>query len=227
MELFAKPVSYHYLGQRDYVHGSSMLRSMLLAMGEATKREISPSRIKQFRVIKEFSSNARVECGRTEEIRGHKNAKDAVARLDLEIDDNRYTALLVPRPDSHVEDRNSEYDAADYVVGIELKENGESYASLQHINDVIDLLRGVVEGFRQILIEEASAKNETIKKMRWGYVTNFWIEKYKDLEPRTEVKYSPRALFPENTQRFVVRDFSLLGETKKQDSNICFYQEIG
>ncbi len=215
-------LKFQYLGHRDYVHGSSMLEGMLKSVSLFLGYRISSgSKIKSFRIIKEFNFHARAVSMRTEDCHNYPLLDKATARLDIEIDRERYTSLLIPEPAQKVTDRLSSYDAGVYVESIKIFNDGMSCAKLLNMNNLIDLMRGIVEANRQITIKEYISKD--FVKMRWGYVTDFQIPSEEEIRRVKSVKFSPRFVMSKNDHIFALKKVHIddLGDVFNFD--ICFF----
>lgn len=223
----ARQATYEFLGERDYVHGSSMLLSMLQEIaGLAGRGVFDPATIKVFKVNKEFATHGVVEALPAEAARSRPDLARAAARLDLATGQGRFTGLVFDRPARPVTRRRADYDAGDYVSWVEPEKDGCGRAGLTAINDPIDLLRGVVEANRQLSWRQAEAP-ERIRKMRWSYVSAFGIVSGEKLASAPEVEFTPRAVVARHNNLFVVKRFRIPGLGGDWQAEICFSHQLG
>jgi hypothetical protein len=218
-------LEFHFLGHRDYVHGSSMLDGMILAVTKmipaAHKKQVQ---IKQFRIIREIDSNATVEAMPSDAALNYPSIKNAAARLDLHTPQGMYTGLLFAKPGAIVSNRIDEYDARDYVSQVRINSEGSSVAKLKSIKNTLDLVRAIVEANRQITWKEIGTDIE-VNKMRWAFLTNFpWIDDNLAGKFETVIFSKPRNMNTPN-RLFPIKSFDIPGLKFDIRPEICFFIE--
>jgi len=216
-------LNFTFLGHRNYVHGSSMMEGMIRSISGSLPSGISlPAKIKMFKVIREFSTQARAESMRTEDAQYHKSIKNAVARLDFVTAGCAFTSFLFAIPGKSVVERQVSYDAGDYVGRVGILEGDSSYGELVNIRNVTDLARGIVEANRQITLKRPSLQCK-IKKMRWAYLTNFKFFENCEKPYSTRVHFVPKMVYNIEDRIFEVKKVVLEDCDSKEESDICFY----
>lgn len=226
MSAWTREASYQFLGHRDYVHGSSMLLSMLEAIAAYAGREaFAPARIKMFKILNELTSHGLLECLPTSQAPGHPRLAHAAARLDLDTEKGRLTALVFPQPNQVVRDRLTTYDAANYVERVEAGPGVNGSARLTGIKDMIDLLRGVVEANRQLILQQ-SDEPKKIQKMRWAYLADFGILPDADFSRALDIEFTPKIVVARERQRFIVKTFHVPGWGGGFRADMCFSQQL-
>ncbi len=226
MPAWSREATYQYLGHRDYVHGSSMLLSMLEALAEYAGREVfAPARIKMFKIINELTVQGLVECLPAAQAPAHPRLAQASARLDLDTEKGGFTSLVLPQPGRPVSERVAAYDAGDYVERVEAGPGPKCRARLTGINDFIDLLRGVVEANRQLILQQ-SDEPQKIQKMRWAYLADFGILPDADFSRALDIEFLPKIVVARDRNRFIVKTFRVPGWGDGFRADMCFSQQL-
>jgi hypothetical protein len=223
-----KILTFNLLGHRDYVHGPCMLEGMLASLsGFLGSNFVQPTIIKLFKIIKEFSTNAWAEPMKASDLADHPRLDKAAARLDIETGGSSYSVLLFDNPENPVKDRLISWNAAEYVERISVLGDGTAEASLRSTQNIIDLITGIVEAHRQIVITEPEYSKNIIK-MRWGYITNFQIMGQNQVSQIKDICFKKsRSFIVKGNKRFVVRPFFLNKDHHENIvSEICFYQQL-
>lgn len=152
-------------------------------------RDCSGWTIRQFKVIREFSTHGRIEVRTLAETRGLRHMREAVARLDLETPEEVLTALLFDRPDCPVTGRLEAYDARGYVESVAARGDGGE-ARLWNIHDMIEMIRGVVEANLQLHLADPSIALRLIK-VRWVYLKRFPLLSGNEVPASARVRFEP------------------------------------
>jgi hypothetical protein len=202
-----------------------MLEGMLNSVAAFLQGAIPvPARIRMFKVIKEFSSNARADAMRTEDSSLYTFLGEAAARLDVEVSGGRYTSILVPQPGEKVTDRLSSYESGDYVEEVGIPEKGFSYGILAkgRLNNLIDVIRGVVEINKQIILKDPSTPEHEVSKMRWGYISNFRVLTESEISRVSSIRFVSNNIVSTRDHIFSIKRVHFDDLKDDYDFEICF-----
>lgn len=217
-------VEFMFLGQRNYVHGTSMLDAILETLKTQAPQCVSEKAwIKTFRVIEEFSSGARVHVAPTPEIHAHPLLKQAAARLDIMGGGRPWTGFLVPDPAITPLGRHSDYDSADYVARIQPLDDGGDWVGCTNVHNRIDLIRSIIEGMRQIEWRDHGGDDATITRMRWGYLSGFRLLADAEAAQAKAFALSAPRVMGVPGQEFSIRKIQVQGLDCGQDAEMCFF----
>jgi hypothetical protein len=221
-------LSFHLLGHRGYVHGPCMLEGMLRSLDRFLPAGLTlPARINSFKVIREFYTQAYVECLETSETQQYKGLKNAVASLDIIISDKSFKVLLFDLPGRPVTHRLSSWTPADFVREIYLEKGGAARAVVKNLRNSVDLITAIVEAYRQILLNEPDTDTSFLK-MRWGYITNFPLFTAKAASQVIDVYFGPKKIILTNPKtQFILKQFRVDQSPDGLTSEMCFYRQLG
>ena len=112
-------LNYPYLGHRSYADGPTMLDGMIKCakiFNPSVGQELTT--IKLFKIIKSFNNLSTAVSLSHHEAQKHPKLKEAGARLDLDIAGERITSLLFEKKEEEIKERDTEFDARNYVENI-------------------------------------------------------------------------------------------------------------
>ncbi|WP_022668276.1 hypothetical protein [Desulfospira joergensenii] len=221
----ALKMAYPYLGHRDYTHGSSMIEGMLKSIHMAHPyKDSSTAQIRQFRIIRQFANHATAESMKTENASRHPRLGEAQARLDMQINGEKYTSLLFSSMDP-INWRLPEYNAADYVREVSCVNEKNSFGRLQNINDFVDLIRGVNEINRQLTVS-CFPEESWSKRVRWAYIKKFPFLSDDEVLKAEKVSFGAPKIVDLKNHRFEIKEAELEGKELKHFFQICFFIEL-
>ena len=183
---------------------------------------LSSVSIKQFKIIKEFSTHAKAEVMLSEEVRYHPRLREVVARLDLSSNMGSFSAILFPEPRDIVQKRIANYNSENYVNKVFSLNDAEGEAELKNIFNFIDLMRGIVEANRQLSIIESRSLGK-VEKMRWVYIVNFPLISDEEASRIQKVSFRRKTLVKNDNIYFPVKDVLITGFDEKMLPNIAFF----
>ncbi|MFC1799093.1 hypothetical protein ACFLZL_04735 [Thermodesulfobacteriota bacterium] len=217
---------FKLLGHRNYVHGSSMLICLLDAIQSLKPGALEKqAHIKQFKIIKEFHTNAKAIVMPISEAPSSVYLKDAVARLDLKTEFGEFTSLLLPLADEIVSNRISTYDSKDYVNSAESFDNGKAVAWLKNIYNYIDFLRGIIEANVQLTTCEMSQSGK-ISKIRWAYIMDFPFFNSTDVVKHKKIYLTKKTEVRKGNRIFQVKSISFDGLNDTFTPELAFFIEL-
>ena len=221
----ALKMEYPYLGHRDYTHGSSMIEGMLKSIHMAHPyNNSSIAEIRQFRIIQQFASHSTAESMKTENANKHPRLGEALARLDMLINDEKYTSLLFSS-NIPINWRLSEYNAADYILDVNCINGEESFGRLQNVSDFVDLIRGVNEINRQLTVN-SFLKESWSQRVRWAYIKKFPFLSDEEAVKVVKVSFGRPKIVDLKKHRFEIKEGALEGKGMKHVFQICFFIEL-
>lgn len=216
-----KKLSLYYLGERSYVNGLSLAEEMLKCFMQSSEEH--PAFIKHFQVSRFVRSNAVVECWKSVAELDRGKVKSAAARIDLTTDiDEARILLLFPLEDEPVNVRLEEYDRKAYVAAVANDEFGNSTAQLANINNMFDLVRGVVEVNHQFVTRKAKEIG-VLKGVSWAYLSRFPFLSDADAAKTLSVSYGDFKNFDLRHNRYFIRSLKLGEDDLEEPSEIGFF----
>ena len=209
-----------YLGPRDYVNGLTLVEEMLAGYMRVSGKR--PEHIKKFQINKWVRTHAHLECWETARLRGNRRVREASARIDLRTGDAAESLLLFAEASAPVTERIEEYDRKAYVASASDDNSGETIAQLANINNITDLLRGVVEVNHQYVIRQA-AEVGVEKGVSWAYMTGFPYLLDDSARETLSLQYGVPKMFDAKGLRYSVRTFHLDGAMGENEGAMCFF----
>lgn len=214
-------LEYPYLGHRNYAHGSSMLKGMLdCARLYSSRVDSAGTIIRNFKIIRGFSSLSRAEAMPHAKAQAHPQLMDCTARLDLLVGEEYISVLLFPR-DEAISRRDSEYDSRTYVSSLSVNSTDCAEGVMQNINGFIDLIRGINEVNRQATMSRINPP-AIGSSLRWAYITDLPLisdEKACDVK---QVTFKLLITQVVGKMRFEIKEGSFPELGSEYDHQICF-----
>lgn len=223
----ALDLEYPLLGPRTYTHGSSMLEGMLAAVRTIVPDlDSSDAVIRQFKVIRQFDTLARAEAMASADATHHLRIRDAVARLDVRVGNERLTSLLFPKPEP-AKGRLADYDPDGYLAAIgPASATAPAWGQFADVTDFIELVRGLNECNRQLTVASFPTAGWS-KRVRWAYIQGLPVLGAEACRTIRLVTYTyPETVDLGHRQRFEIKTGKLIGDEARHTFKICFFIEL-
>lgn len=219
----ALALSYPYLGHRDYIQGVAVLHGMIQC-AEAFSPGLAerPGFIRQAKIFREITTESWAETMRREDALKHPLRSAALARLDLDCGDEPLTALLFPLADRPVTKRLAKYPFGDYREHVFLEDGGRTRGTMRPMRDVIELLCGVEECFRDLVILESGLPRHKLV-VRWAYVEHFPFRQSDWISRIDTVVFGPSQKLPDKRGCFDIREGTFPGTKPEEAFSMCFH----
>jgi hypothetical protein len=209
-----------YLGRRDYVNGLTLFEEMLKAFMQSTGSR--PEHVHRFQIQKWVRTDAVLECHRTPELRGDRRAREASVRLDLRAGNDQFSLLLFPQPNSPIDSRLDEYDRKAYIESIREKSTGVTDTRLAKVQNMFDLVRGIVEANYQYVLREAATMGIE-RGVSWAYLNDFPFLTDEQARKSLNLRFDEPKIFDAGGNRYYVRSLSFLALDRCGPAEICYF----
>ncbi len=144
--------------------------------------------IRQVKINKEIVTASWAEAMRRKDVGRHPLRRAPLARLDIVRGEDEVSVLLIPDDGAPVTDRRVTYAFGNHVRGLRFGDDGTTSGRMSGMDDTVDLMCGIEECFRDIIIEERAFQPGEYA-IRWGYAENFPVLDNEEVSGITVVEF--------------------------------------
>lgn len=218
-------LTFPYLGHRTYVQGVVGMHGMLETAALFAPDLLSEEGVvRQAKVLREINTYCVAQAMDRANASLHPLRTQATARLDLAISGKELTVLLFPVRDLPVTERLTEYGFGEYVNELHLGDNGNSMGTMHRMRDTVELLCGVEECFRDIILKEKDLPSGSLV-IRWAYAEDFPFCHPERITKIGGVRFEPGKIIPSGQGYFDIRIGRMEGGDVDEPFTMCFFVE--